>query len=446
MTAWEFIQTNDDFEQLESAIIRAGLQNLYQNEERTFIIPNNTAFNTYLQSGGYSSIDDIPLPILRNMLRYHIVKGRAIFTDPNIARDVPVAYETENGQNMFLSRNNNYIGLINQGTSRQWEIRTSNLEPTNGVMHAVNYIVYFSAPAVDNSEDPTLLRDTIYVLHDSYVAGHSPGDSDNSTTNYGTATTLRPKRLPASGSVDGNGTYDRKAYLMFDTDDFDKTGILVDMTVKLAVSFGRGGYAVELYNVPDNNWTETTITFANAPAPEGGRIAFAPSVNGASAMSFDITDFYKNQSPSGRISFMLDTEPWANGTDDFASKEHATLAPPMLIATLATGQNVLVVETNEQATVLNGGSFVLNDDILKVSGAEASDIIYTIETGPAKGWLVRGADILGQGGQFTQADIQSLSLLYIHDGESSGEDTLVLSAKDRTGVELEGIEVKINIQ
>src|SRR5690606_19838549 len=127
-------------------------------------------------------------------------------------------------------------------------------------------------------------------------------------------------------------------------------------------------------------------------------------------------------------------------------KEHATLAAPMLIATLATGQNVLVVETNEEATVLNGGSFVLNDDILKVSGAEASDIIYTIETGPAKGWLVRGADILGQGGQFTQADIQSLSLLYIHDGESSGEDTFVLSARDRTGVEIEEIEVKINIQ
>src|SRR5690606_14559285 len=178
VTAWEFIQSNNDFDQLERAIIRTGLQNLYQNEDKTFIVPNNIAFNTYLQSSSYASIEDIPIPILRNMLRYHVVKDRVIFTDPTITRDRPLPYETENGQTMFLSRNNNYVGLINQGTSRQWEIRTSNLEPTNGVIHAVDFIVYFSAPAIDDSEDPTLVRDTIYPLHDSFVAGHTPGDED----------------------------------------------------------------------------------------------------------------------------------------------------------------------------------------------------------------------------------------------------------------------------
>ncbi len=444
MTAWEFIQTNSDFEQLRTAITRTGLQSLYQDAERTFIVPNNKAFSAYLQSGGYSSIDDIPVPILRNMLRYHIVKDHVIFTDPNITRDRPIAYETENGQTMYLSRNNNYVGLINQGTSRQWEIRTSNLEPTNGVMHAVDFIVYFSAPAI--SSETTLETEMIYPLHDSYVAGFTTGDANLSNTNYGTEITLRPKRLPASGSVNGNGTYDRKAYLMFDLDEFEKPGIVVNMTLRLAVSFGRGGYAVELYKVPNNSWTESAITFNNAPAPDPGRIAFAPSVNGASVMNFDITSFYQDETPNGRISFMIDTEPWPNGTDDFASKEHPTLNPPMLIATLAAGQNTLVVERNEQATVANGGSFVLSDEILKISGADAGDIIYTIDTPPGKGWLVRGADILGQSGQFTQMDLQSLSLIYIHDGESGGEDTIVLSARDRTGVVLEDIEIKINIQ
>src|SRR5690606_6680523 len=212
------------------------------------------------------------------------------------------------------------------------------------------------------------------------------------------------------------------------------------------VSFGRGGYNLELYKVPNTTWTETAITFANAPSPEGEPIALAPSVNGESDLNFDITNFYQNESPSGRISFMIDTEPWPNGTDDLASKEHQTLDPPMLIVTLAAGVNTLVLENNEQAIISNGGAVVLDDDILMISGADAVDIIYTVETAPEKGWFIRGADVLGQGGQFTQADLQSLSLLYIHDGESNGDDTIVLSAKDRTGAVLEDIEVKINIQ
>ncbi len=442
VTAWEFIQSNNDFDQLERAIIRTGLQNLYQNEDKTFIVPNNIAFNTYLQSSSYASIEDIPIPILRNMLRYHVVKDRVIFTDPTITRDRPLPYETENGQTMFLSRNNNYVGLINQGTSRQWEIRTSNLEPTNGVIHAVDFIVYFSAPAIDDSEDPTLVRDTIYPLHDSFVAGHTPGDEDLSNTNYGSLNLLRPKRLAGSGT----GTYDRRAFLMFDFDGLDKPGIVIDVRMKFAVSFARGGYNLSLYEVPDNNWTESTITFNSAPAPNGQPVSIAPSISGASALNFDITDFYKDEAPGGRVSFMVDADAWPNGTDDLASKEHATLEPPMIIATLATNQNTLVLETNEEASVSNGGSFVIDSELLKVSGADPGDIIYTIEAAPSKGWLIRGADILGQGGQFTQVDIQSLSLMYIHDGESSGQDSIALSVRDRTGAVIEDIEVKINIQ
>lgn len=443
VTAWEFIQTNSDFSQLRTAITRTGLQSLYQDEERTFVVPNNKAFAAYLQSSDYTSVEDIPVPILRNMLRYHIVRDRVIFTDPSIVRDLPIAYETENGQTMFLSRNNNYIGQINQGTARQWEIRTSNLEPTNGVMHAVDYIVYFSAPAVDNSEgDPTLIRDTIYPLHDSFVSGGA-----NETTTYGTETFVRPRRW-AGG--DGETENDRKGYLMFNLDDFEEPGIVIEMRLSMTVNFSRGGYYMHLYEVPDNNWTESTITWDTAPPATGGSIASvlttAISGNNGGPYNFDITSYYQSGSPNGRISFMLDTDPFINGVDDLASKEHPTLDPPMIIATLATGQNVLVLETNEHATVSNGGSVVVDGDILNITGADAADIVYTIETAPAKGWLVRGADILAQGGQFTQADLESLSLIYIHNGESNGEDTIILSAKDRTGAILEDIEVKINIQ
>jgi len=443
VTAWEFIQSNSDFEQLRIAIARTGLQNLYQDEERTFIIPNNTAFNAYLQSGGYNSSEDIPLPILRNLLRYHVVKGRVIFTDPDMTSDRPTPYETENGQTMYLSRNNNYIGLINQGTTRQWEIRTSNLEPLNGVMHVVNSVVYFSAPAIDNSTETTLERDTIYPLHDSFVAGDSPGEG-YANSNYGANPLLRPKY----SSPAGNSAYDRVAYLMFDFDQFEKPGVVVDMQLKLSVSFTTGdGYTLDLYKAANNSWTESAITFNNAPGRVGDRISYVTTAK-VGAFNFDIMNFYKNESPSGRVSFTLESgaAPAGNKTDDLASKEHPTLDPPMIIATLATGQNTLEIETNESVAVTQGDSFAFTSDVLKITGADAADITYTIETAPAKGWLIRGADIIEQGGQFTQMDIETLSLLYIHDGESSGEDTLVLSARDRTGAAIEAIQVIIHVQ
>lgn len=446
ITAWEFIQSNNDFSQLEKAITLTGLQDVYHQQVRTFILPNDKAFDSYLSSSSYASIEDIPLPILRNMLRYHVVKDRVIFSDPLITRDRPLPYETENGQTMFLSRNNNYIGQINQGTSRQWEIRTSNLEPTNGVIHVVNHIVYFSAPTIEGGDETTLETEMINPLHDSFVAGFSPGDEDFRSVNYGTHQFLRPKRTMGAGT----GTYDRRAFIMFDLDELQKSGIVVDVKLRFDVWFSRGGYSLDLYHVPNSSWSESTINYNNAPASIGGRIANvmtkAISNGTGGPYEFDVTNFFQNESPTGKISFMLDTEPWPNGTDELASKDHPTLNPPALIVTLATGVSNLMLETNETISVSNGGSVVVTDEMLKISGAEPADIVYSISSLPTKGWLIRGADVLDNSGEFTQMDLQSLSLVYIHDGESSGEDTLVLNAKDKTGAVVEDIMVKVNIQ
>src|SRR5690606_30486559 len=135
-----------------------------------------------------------------------------------------------------------------------------------------------------------------------------------------------------------------------------------------------------------------------------------------------------------------------NGTDELASTDHPTLNPPASRVTLATGVSNLMLDTNETRTVANAGSVVVTDEMLTISGAEPEDIVYSISSLPTKGWLIRGADVLDNSGEFTQMDLQSLSLVYIHDGESSGEDTLVLNAKDKTGAVVEDIMVKVNIQ
>lgn len=146
MTALEFIQSADSLSLMEEAIVATGLQNLYSGTSvRTYIVPRNSAFRAYMKTNGFANIAAIPVDALETVLKYHIVNSKVIFTDPALLQsNNPIAYPTESGSVMYLSHNTSYQGVINQGTKKSWTIITSNLEPTNGVIHITADIVYLS--------------------------------------------------------------------------------------------------------------------------------------------------------------------------------------------------------------------------------------------------------------------------------------------------------------
>lgn len=438
MTAWSYVQQNDSLALLEEAIAYAELEELFEAAtlDRTFIIPTNSAFRKYLKDNAYPSVQDIPLPILRNLIKYHVVRARVIFTDPALMpSNRPIAYDTENGQLMYLSHGSNFIGLINEGTSIQWQITTSNLEPTNGVIHVVNSVVYYSVPTGDLTVNPDLVLDTIYAIQDAFVNGGT-----ESTKNYGTNPLLRVK------NVTNNGDYDRKAFLLFDLDDFKKEGVVTDMRFQISVSFTHArGLPLDLYETPSTTWSESSLNFTNAQFPQTGRISRVTTAS-VPAFNFDITDYFKARTTGGRVSFMLEGAAGSDETNDLASKEHLTLKPPMLIATLASGNSSLELLTKNDIAVAYGGVFVFNNDVLEVGGAAAGDIIYTVESVPKNGWLIKGASTLREGSKFTQLDIELMNLLFIHDGVNRTSDGLVVTARDRAGAILEDLELKINVQ
>ncbi|UZR96417.1 DUF7594 domain-containing protein [Chondrinema litorale] len=440
VSAWEYIQSNEALSLYAEAIQLAGLQDYYTDSTtRTFIAPTNSAFEEYLESNAYSSLGDVPVPILRNALLYHLVNGRVIFTDPELMdSNRPLPYETENGQLMYLSHNSNFIGLINEGTSTQWEISTSNLEPTNGVLHIVNSIVYFSAPSGDlTTPDPSIVKDTLFVLYDTHING-----GNQSGTNFGSA----EKILMKNASGDG-GLYQRRPFLMFDLAEFETEGVITDLELRMSISFTHGkGVPLYVY-ATDTTWTEMGLTWDNAPFPDSDPISTITSVKLATGeyFAFNITDYYQSLENAGKISLMLDAEEESNETDEFGSKENASLNMPMLIATISSGTNLLEMETNTGISAEQGGTFAWSNDVLEVTGAPAEDVIYTVESVPENGWLVKGASILKVGDRFTQNDIDVMNLLYINDGNGS-TDKVVLSARDRAGSSLEAFDVNITIQ
>ena len=146
MSTWAYIQQHDSLSLLKEAIEQTDLAALYERTEKaTYIAPTNQAFRAYLKENDYDAISSIPLPVLKDVLQYHIVQAVVNFNDPALApKNKPIAYKTENGQVMYLSHTGTYVGLINEGTSRQWEIRTSNLVPDNGVIHVVDHVVFYA--------------------------------------------------------------------------------------------------------------------------------------------------------------------------------------------------------------------------------------------------------------------------------------------------------------
>ncbi|WP_081817359.1 DNRLRE domain-containing protein [Leeuwenhoekiella sp. MAR_2009_132] len=437
VSAWEYIQSSDSLVLLEAAISRVGLESIYMDmEAKTFIAPTNAAFEQYLAANSYASLEDVPEPILRNTLRYHIVNDVVLFTDPELAdSNNPIAYSTVNGQIMYLSHNTNYQGQVNEGTSKQWTIVTSNLVPTNGAMHIVSSIVYFSAPASNlNIPDPSVKTDTIYPKHDSYINGGS-----SSGVNYGRDIIMKVK------NVTGNGDFDRKAYMMFDLNEFDTEGVITDVRLDMAVKFTAAkGVSMNLFAVSDTLWNESSLTFDNATLPTEDPIASLTTTK-ITTFAFDVTDFFNSLDKRQSVSFVLDGEAGTDETDEFATKENTTLSAPMLIATIASGNNVLDLITNTGFTVTSGETYVLSDEVLEVSGAAAADIIFTLEEIPQNGWLIRGADILKAGDRLTQQDVNSKNLVYISNGTGT-EDAIVLSARDRAGSSLESFSIDITVQ
>jgi len=146
VNAWEYIQATDSLSLLEEAINATSLQNIYSGTTvRTFIAPRNSAFRAYMKTNGYANIAAIPVSALEGVLKYHIVNARVIFSDPELLQsNNPISYPTESGSIMYLSHNTSYQGVINQGTKKSWTIITSNLEPTNGVIHVTADVVFLS--------------------------------------------------------------------------------------------------------------------------------------------------------------------------------------------------------------------------------------------------------------------------------------------------------------
>lgn len=147
MTAYQFIETrkNRDMSILFDAINRSGYKEAFETADRTYIILNDVAFAAYLKDKRYAGVESMPAAELKLLLDSYIIKGQYHSLD---LTTTPVKVETLNPANtMYLSLRsqkndiqNKYEVRINEvvNSAKIVSVVTSNLQPTNGVMHVVD--------------------------------------------------------------------------------------------------------------------------------------------------------------------------------------------------------------------------------------------------------------------------------------------------------------------
>ena len=141
----ETAQATSDLSSLVAALSRAGLVDaLNAPGPFTVFAPTNAAFSTFLSANGFATVDDVPVPVLQQILLNHVVSGEIR------AAGVPTegyvkTLATFGTSNLSLLAQNNASGV---SLNKEVKVTTADVLTSNGVVHIVDKVI--ALPTVVN--------------------------------------------------------------------------------------------------------------------------------------------------------------------------------------------------------------------------------------------------------------------------------------------------------
>lgn len=131
---------NSNFSVLVDALGRANLAStLDQSGSFTVFAPTNDAFQSFLSAKGFSSLNDVPVDVLRQILLNHVVSGT------NLSESLQTGYvktlalgsaSTTNNLSMFVNVTNSGVRLNGVAS-----VTTADIRASNGVIHVVDAVI-----------------------------------------------------------------------------------------------------------------------------------------------------------------------------------------------------------------------------------------------------------------------------------------------------------------
>jgi len=117
----------------------------------TVLAPSNEAFNTFLSDNGFSSLEDVPVDVLTNILLNHVIGGRLASTDLTTGYATTFAISSASDQSMsiFIDTTN---GVRFNGVS---SVTDANIDADNGIVHLVDAVIGLPSVVTFAVADPT---------------------------------------------------------------------------------------------------------------------------------------------------------------------------------------------------------------------------------------------------------------------------------------------------
>lgn len=136
-TIADIAASNSDFSILIDALTRANLTEAVANEDAnlTVFAPTNEAFIALLDDLGASSLDDIPLDALTNILLYHVIGSKALSSDLTSGYYPTLASYSDNNISMYIKVDGGVY--INKNVM----VTDPDIEADNGVIHVVDKVI-----------------------------------------------------------------------------------------------------------------------------------------------------------------------------------------------------------------------------------------------------------------------------------------------------------------
>ncbi|HBD26892.1 fasciclin domain-containing protein [Flavobacterium sp.] len=130
---------NSDFSTLVSALERTNLIDvLDQNGSYTVFAPTNAAFNTFLEENNFSSLDDVPVDALREVLLNHVVVGATLSGNLSTGYVKTLGKGSASSTNTLSMYINTSSGVRLNGVS---SVVIADIGASNGVVHVVDAVI-----------------------------------------------------------------------------------------------------------------------------------------------------------------------------------------------------------------------------------------------------------------------------------------------------------------
>ncbi len=130
---------NAEFSTLVTALNKTGLTaTLNGSGNFTVFAPTNQAFSTFLSANGFSSLDDVPVAVLKEILLNHVVN------DELFSNELTTGYVKSLGKGSASSTNtlslfiNTTSGVKINGVSN---VTAADIDASNGVIHKVDAVI-----------------------------------------------------------------------------------------------------------------------------------------------------------------------------------------------------------------------------------------------------------------------------------------------------------------